>query len=450
VANSEFKRNLWLEFTPVRLVTGPAIVGSVALIVYLIQGNSQDFFGMLQPVSRVIAGFTLFLWAMRLASDSILTEVSGRTWVFQRMSAISAWDMTVGKLFGSTVYAWYTTGFFLLAYIICAINSPDTFFSIKAMFLLIFSAVFAHSVSIIMCLMAVRSNRFTGRNARNSVFVFGGGAGLIMWLIAPTFFSNIHFSATWFSWSINGLDFVIISAAVAAFWGLAGLYRNMRTELHYDNGPLVWCAFALFLVVYTNGLAFGSASAEALSMGSIVLRVSFIVFAALFYMALVFEPYNPVIIKKCIYEARNSRWRESLILVPLWVPTFAGLVLIALILIPWDIVNGPQGLFGASAGEGGPSYMPVSALFFVLRDMGVIMLVQSARPKKAGFYIMLYLALVYALVPSVVKLMSAPAVLHFFWPVAQGHFALQVLPAASQCAVILYIVWRRTQRTAAA
>lgn len=106
MANSEFKRNLWLEFTPVRLVTGPAIVGSVALIVYLIQGNSQDFFGMLQPVSRVIAGFTLFLWAMRLASDSILTEVSGRTWVFQRMSAISAWDMTVGKLFGSTVYAW--------------------------------------------------------------------------------------------------------------------------------------------------------------------------------------------------------------------------------------------------------------------------------------------------------------------------------------------------------
>ena len=95
----EFRRNLWIQLTPQRLIATPLVLG------LLFYAGAE---GSVLPVAPeflfwMFAGF----WGTRRAADSITEEVIGATWPNQRMAAIGAWSMTWGKLFGATAFAWY-------------------------------------------------------------------------------------------------------------------------------------------------------------------------------------------------------------------------------------------------------------------------------------------------------------------------------------------------------
>jgi len=101
--NPEFERNLWLEAAP-RRVLGAGVILALIYGAAALVAKSGDPHVLIAACG--IAGMVIFvasglIWAGWAAGASILDEIRGRTWEFQRLSALTPWAMTWGKLFGA-------------------------------------------------------------------------------------------------------------------------------------------------------------------------------------------------------------------------------------------------------------------------------------------------------------------------------------------------------------
>ena len=103
--NPEFQRNLWLEASPRRL----AWAGVVLLLIYgaTVAATRDNPLGPLPALGGVGAAVFVacaMIWGARAAASSVLSEISDRTWDFQRLSALDPWAMTWGKLAGGRAW----------------------------------------------------------------------------------------------------------------------------------------------------------------------------------------------------------------------------------------------------------------------------------------------------------------------------------------------------------
>ena len=85
--NPEFQRQLYLEYSPARLLGIPLTLGMIFTLSYLIDGHQ------LGPATAK-AALVLFLlisllWGCRQAGDSIVDEFREQTWDTQRLSALA-------------------------------------------------------------------------------------------------------------------------------------------------------------------------------------------------------------------------------------------------------------------------------------------------------------------------------------------------------------------------
>ena len=107
--NPELRRYTWLEITPARLLLIPFL-----LLMLLSVINFREF----SPRASFLMCYWGFL-LITLASGSfqialtIINERLNGTWEWQRLSALSALRLMIGKLAGITLYKWYV-GFWLL------------------------------------------------------------------------------------------------------------------------------------------------------------------------------------------------------------------------------------------------------------------------------------------------------------------------------------------------
>ena len=103
--NPEFQRNLWLEAGPRRLAwTGvvlAALYGSVLLL-----ARDHAVWALGGAGAAVFVASSL-IWGARAAGGAVAEEVRQRTWDFQRLSALTPWEMAWGKLFGATLAQWF-------------------------------------------------------------------------------------------------------------------------------------------------------------------------------------------------------------------------------------------------------------------------------------------------------------------------------------------------------
>jgi len=113
--NPEFHRNLWVEFTPLRLLVMPVLLGLGAYAFMKVQGDPF----MALTSSCMVAFFVIVVvWGCHTAASTLQDEVRNNVWDFQRISSISPAQYAFGKLFGATSYVWY---FGLAVWIIFAI-----------------------------------------------------------------------------------------------------------------------------------------------------------------------------------------------------------------------------------------------------------------------------------------------------------------------------------------
>lgn len=92
--NPELRRNLWLEFSLHRLIGMPAVLALLFALFGSFGGAWRE-----RVFTAALWGFVILahFWGTRQASAAVTDEVRDRTWDWQRLSALSPWQMTWGK-----------------------------------------------------------------------------------------------------------------------------------------------------------------------------------------------------------------------------------------------------------------------------------------------------------------------------------------------------------------
>ena len=445
--NPEFVRNLWLELTPHRVLAVPAIVAALVFLGALVL---DDGYGVtLGLFAAFCSGGLLGFWGARLAAGSIADEAANRTWDGQRLSALTPWEMTWGKLAGSTAVAWYGGLLCLAVYVSATAGSvpPRRLATLAAT--LVAGALLCQGVSLLAALIELRRGRVSSNRSRGAgVTVF---ALLFYWsLVSSIILSGrkIAGTATWFDLPIPSEEFRLLSIALFAAWAVAGAWRLMREELQGQAPPLTWMAFSVFFMVFVAGFWGGGLKAPAAfpdaSGGQVTARLvlAYLSGIALLYFAAIFETKDPVVFRRLIARWRAGGAAAVFEVLPCWLATVPLLALVGAAAAAVSAASG-HARFGPL---GHPALFVVSCLGFVVRDIALLLAFNlGGNPKRADVAALFYWVLLYGVVPTILRQFDIRETLLFFYPTGGGAAAI-IAPAVQAAAVLalLRIRWRRT------
>ena len=245
--NPEFRRQLWLELTPYRLAGIPLLLAGVFYIAYL--ADNSRIGAAMETASVVIFLGLTFLWGNRQAAESVIAEMRDRTWDWQRMSSIDPWSLSWGKLFGSTICAWYGGAFCIAVYF--AATGDPAYDSIRMAAMLVLGAVFCQSSGLLAGLqLIVIKDRGYSRS-------FSSGFILLSLLALPAIIPKMTHKGSffWYGAEYFKTDFLIGSLLCFDSWLIAGIYFLVREEFKFRTAPVAWPAFTLFMMIYAAGFA---------------------------------------------------------------------------------------------------------------------------------------------------------------------------------------------------
>ena len=424
--NPELRRNLWIELTLHRLFALPLGLGLVFMLAYSMNRDSPG-----EPLSIVAA--TLFaafaLWGAVHTGEAVMGEARARTWDGQRMSALEPWTMTWGKLIGTPAFAWLG-GLACLSVYVVASPGPH---ALKSATFMIAGALLVHSVTLIGSIVAAR--KLVVRSS-SSAWVVG-----IAFVIVGPWMAGISSGESEIAWWGEGrrrIDFMLVSTVLFAAWGVFGAHRLMCQELRVRTTPWAWCAFVLFVCAYLAG--FGIRPHDTLSQQrNVVLIAGLIVGLAATYPLLLSEASGAMVVRRLLLRAAARDWRRLLEESPLWPVTLAIALAFCVLTV---VLVGPRGaqdeLFGAAV------LAPMPLFLLVVRDAAIDMFFALARqPRRAEAATIFYLALLYGLLPALLRAAGAGGVADFVFPPfwERPGFATGVA-AVHAAAAIAAALWR--------
>jgi hypothetical protein len=427
--NPEFQRNLWLELPSHRLVAMPAVLVLVFFAAWL-AGGSLSFAGAAQLLITLL----LIVWGSRLAAEAVLAEVIGHTWDSQRMSALGPWEMTWGKLLGSTAFMWYGCAWCVGAFLF----SPHSDFTLLVRLLL--AGLEAQALALLLSMVLIRgepvSLRFQVTIAQTvSVLV-------IMPFLFFTLFNRPQ-TVHWYGFIIPFDVFVTVFQIAFVGWTVLGAYQMLRTALQYSSGSLTWLLFVVFGVSFIAGFDQLQPLAGTLGMPTPAVTRLFIGFCAavgLTYACALVEPKSLVRLRQWLMLLRRGRIRQGEPLSPAW---FAALV-IAVVLGLLTMVN----IVGLKAPTAplplGPLALVLAILLFTLRDLALFYyLVLYSRFGGGNLAIAVYLMTAYFLLPVILSSARLDGLMAVLVPSAAGPPELVVLPVLIEALAAIGLVVQR-------
>jgi len=425
--NPELRRNLWLELSVHRLLATPAII---ALVGALILANSD---GNGYPVLAAVAGFAslvlLAAWGSKMAADGIGDEARNRTWDAQRLTSIGPWQMTFGKLAGATAFAWYGGGLCLLVFIVAGVGQlPAPVLRLAG--LIVAGSVLCHAVAFTGSLMAAQRNPATrSTNALVWMFVLLSAASSARrWLTVD------QGTVTWWGASHASVNFVLVSAIVFAAWAVFGAYRSMCSALHVPTTPWALVVFLCFVSVYLAGFASQSNG----SVAGLVAVTGVGVSLAAGYGLLFMEQTGAMTLRRLQMRISRRQWLEAQQELPGWPVALLLALLFAI------------GTRFASIRDGGTWAIADAAFvfwLFAVRDAALMHCFAFARqPRRVVATTVLYLALLYGLLPWLLKALGAHALASLLLPFSIEYSGPNTAAAAVQAVIVVGIAawrWRR-------
>jgi hypothetical protein len=441
--NPEFQRCLWLEFTPQRLVVMPLV--QIFIFGLMIASRDSMPWESLGITAYWLALGLGGLWGTRVAAESVVGEVSEGTWDQQRLGSLSAWSMTWGKLFGSTVFIWYGC---LPSLAVLLVTTAARAGPAEALFhtgVLVLMLVLAHAVALMGSLHAALRGTVLGHRA---AFILQLGGLVALLPFAPValdgYLDGFGGEAIWYGepWPVQWM----LSLSLVAFtcWALLGCHRLMSEELRLRNGPWAWLAFVLFCMAYAVGWRWdtGTGLDRALATAAQAPWVHSAAIATasallLAYLALFAQPKDPVELRRLQAELARGQRTAAAASLPLWLctlPLAAGAVLLAV-------------LAGSAAEHLSLWVLLAGALAFFVRDAGLVMLLNlGPRRERADAAALLYLLLLYGLAPSLLGAFFALDTSGWLYPAYDGSLLSGLAPAMLQACVLWWLVYSRWTR----
>lgn len=449
--NPEFHRNLWLELRLHRLLAMPAVIALVtALLVSL-----DDSLSTLRIVAISAYFGVVFLWGSRRASAALADEVNARTWDMQRMTALGAWSMAWGKLFGGTAYIWYG-GLQILAVLLYANVASRTLTLETA--LLDAATKVAGGVLVQASALAVALVLLAKQPRGGSLPVtFSQMIGLLAALamvnlpelgitMLPAWFQSS--SDIWYGISGSGESFALATVTAFAAWAVFAVYRLLRGELQFESLPWGWPLFTLFVIVYLRGFL------PEPDLGALEpwLLIGFPVSLLATYVGIFADGNGVLRYRALLASLAAGRGAQALRRLPRWLPSFILLACFASLLLMGSdftfFALGERVAVGLGQELAHLSRLWVlAAVLFALRDIFVVLLLNAwgrryRRPDLTAFIYLLVLYgpalwLLQLIAPQIASLLVAI-------PVQSSLFSL--ISALAQAAVLLFLLlhaWRR-------
>lgn len=422
--NPEFRRNLWLEVTAHRLVATPIILGALMLLIYLV---SQYDIRFLNGAALAIFGVLTLIWGSRSSSVSVISEFHGLTWDSQRMSALGPWELTWGKILGSNVFTWYAAFFAFIAYIV-TLKTAALDFSIGALLLVSLCALWAQSLGLIFGLVSVVRKDVS---IRADYGVAGGVVVGMFVLFAMSFFAlrNSGRAVQWHFLTFYVSEFCIYTAAAFLFWSVFGAYTLMRLELQFRTTFLPWLAFVMFMMIYFSGFS-AEVAQKGLSAYEAGVSMSFCVALLLTYMMLFVQKKDPVRFRALVRSVGAGDFKSLVRLIPNWMVSVPVVAVMAL----WSELAMQENLH----------YAFLTMFFFMARDAALIIFLNLGKnAKRADMSAVIYLAVLYGLIPGILSSLRVKELLFVAYPAISDYGLAAAIVEAAVAAAVLMARWRR-------
>ncbi|TDU28594.1 hypothetical protein DFR24_2969 [Panacagrimonas perspica] len=405
--NPEFLRHVWLELTPQRLLATPLILGLIVLIVSQVEIASL---GLPTVSMGLFVGMTA-LWGAKLASDSLNNELTQGTWDNQRLSGMGAWQMTLGKLAGGPVFAWYGGA---LSLVVFALTTPWNWASLRMLLTALAVAISLHALALLSALLAWRKQPRSTATPRSR-----GASILLLIVFGPQVFfmlpgdepaGNVH----WYAWHIPAPEFLLACVLLAMFWATLGLYRVMREELSFRDPPNAWIAFLLFLFVFGGGWFHGGQTSRIFEdLGPVAAHLATCLLICLVanYGLLFSERKDWVRMRRLVALWRDGQRSRAWELTPKWLATFAlSAGVVATFVVACLITEPPMRAIAAACTAAG-------FLLFLVRDAALVLGLNFARDQsRADSAAAVYLVVLYALLPGLFVAIGLQFLAAVFWP----------------------------------
>jgi hypothetical protein len=420
--NPEFRRNVWLELTKERLIAIPAIVAlGVAAI-----ASMSDWSKVGWNAWYAAAGLGL-IWGPRLSSASIVREISGRTWDGQRASALSGWQMAWAKLAGSTLAPWYGIALLVAAWTGAGMRGPAG----SDWALLILSCILAQAVAMATALILIQDRRAP---IRSGVPHFLGAATGLVALQHATLTNMLDrtIQLGWYGLRPGADAIETGSLAFLAAWSVVAVWRAMAQALQIPLRPWAWPLFLLTLCIWLAGLmpnSFGRDVSQA------QFGIAFVAALSATWIAALIDPKSPVGLNRWRMALRASRPAASLMLTPAWIlglPIVIGLA--SAVAISFEH-------------KAGAASIALPLILFLARDIALMHLVALTGKPGRGVSVLVYLAVLYGLVPLLLNAMGWKSLLLAFIPATFGQTTLPaLLLLILQVLIAVALAWRAMRR----
>lgn len=389
--NPEFRRNLWLEFTAARVVTLCGTLGALFVLAGLF--DSHGLAGMVSIVALGAFIAVTVAWGGHLAGESVLDELRERTWDQQRMSALGPWSMTWGKLCGATSVAWMGGGLCLVVYLAGSRAPADPDHGLVAA-TCIAGAVFVQGLSLLGALTVAR-------RAKRVKSVFGSRIAAAVLALGWAYLASVARGGDeirWYGAAWSRLPFTVATLGMLAAWAVFGAYRMMCEELQVPTRPWGWLAFILYATGFAGGFVADRLD-DPLRTLRILAGMGTIAACAGGYLAAFTLFRDPLVFRRFATYWRSGERRRAMEEIPVWA---VSLVLGGLFAALASLLSLDAPLTVTRLESLGPTTLAL--WLFTLRDLCLLLTCSyGARPERAEVSTLVYLALLYWLVPAILK-----------------------------------------------
>jgi hypothetical protein len=342
-------------------------------------------------------------------------------------------------LFGSTVYACYGGVLCLMVAVIGMVNGGAEAHDWQWLALAVFAVLFSQALGLLLNLLYIRSRPLERARSGGSLYLLVLLMMLVLsWILGPASEDQVR----WYGYHpVSMLEFALVSFLLGWLWAVAGAYRVMRREFLYSAKPWVWALFLAFLAFFFGGLTAKSAMEWFVS--------AFFFWWAATLLVLFVEHKDPVLLRGLLDALRKKDFGRALLLMPSWLTSLLFVLMAAIVLLTmsgqtWEWKSGHSVPVGV---------LIITLLMFLVRDVAIFLLLgfsgQSKRPEVTA---VVYLLVLYLVIPWLLKLLSLESLTAFFFPRPDMSMALAIggsMVGPVVMLVLLFMQWRRVSSSAA-
>ncbi|MEZ4879251.1 MAG: hypothetical protein R2801_03690 [Chitinophagales bacterium] len=394
----------------------------------IFSSNSSD-----KVYSISIFFFTVFntFWGTFIVANSQISEIRNKTWIYQKMSALEAKDMLVGKLIGPVVYNW-AFGLIILTIALLAalLSGYDVGTKLSGILKIILTTVMFHSLGLILSILFIKRKEDVSDlgnfNFTPILLIYM----ILMYFLIHSFISTNETFILWYDIPFNYSIFTLLSSICFTFWALLGAYRLIKEELNYELLPYAWICFNIFLLVYFSGFLFETELGEFIQYNVYFVK-SYAVLITTVLITILLEPISIINYRFVLSAFKEKNYRKVALNLPLWLITLCFCMITAIILS----LN--LSLFKENIGSN--FLIPIVVILFLAKDILVNIYLHINEVKKANLIWFFYMLIWYFFIPYVL-LKGVPKSLYAFYPIDPLISTIMVL---IYLAIIILMIYRK-------